>query len=63
MANEKSYLVSSGQVLLYSDGHVESRIHYFDEHGKSLATPDKAFSQQTLTPALGEMKGGVSQGR
>jgi hypothetical protein len=56
MANEKSYLVSSGQVLLYSDGHVESRIHYFDEHGKSMATPDKAFSQQTLTTALAEMK-------
>lgn len=56
MASEKPYLVSSGQVLLYSDGHVESRIHYFDEHGKSLATPDKAFSGQVLTPALAEMK-------
>jgi hypothetical protein len=56
MASEKAYLVSSGQVLLYSDGHVESRIHYFDEHGKSLATPDKAFSEKVLTPALAEMK-------
>ena len=56
MAGEKPYLVSSGQVLLYSDGHVESRIHYFDEHGKSLATPDKGFSGQVLTPALAEMK-------
>ena len=56
MTSEKPYLVSSGQVLLYSDGHVESRIHYFDEHGKSLATPDKAFSQQVLTLALAEMK-------
>ena len=56
MSGEKPYLVSSGQVLLYSDGHVESRIHYFDEHGKSIATPDKQFSQQVLTPALAEMK-------
>ena len=56
MAGEKPYLVSSGQVLLYSDGHFESRIHYFDEHGKSLATPDKQFSQQVLGPALAEMK-------
>ena len=56
MSGEKPYLVSSGQVLLYSDGHVESRIHYFDEHGKSLPTPDRAFSQQATAAALVEMK-------
>jgi hypothetical protein len=56
MSGEKPYLVSSGQVLLYSDGHVESRIHYFDEHGRSMPTPDKAFSQQVTTAAMAEMK-------
>jgi hypothetical protein len=43
MANEKSYLVSSGQVLLYSDGHVESRIHYFDETARASRLRTRRF--------------------
>jgi hypothetical protein len=58
MADEKPYLVSVGKVLLFSDGHTETAIHYYDEKGMLLQTPEKTISTEAAGAVVAELQQG-----